>query len=103
MVITFDNSESALNALDQLKVSKQEYEGGKKILGESMTQIQYCTRTNVHTGMCNDVGQRLRGQRSRILCKFNHLNRASESLYGNLNASDAAESRNFVPCSLRVI
>ena len=35
MVITFDNSESALNALDQLKVSKQEYEGGKKILGES--------------------------------------------------------------------
>ena len=41
MVITFDNSESALNALDQLKVSKQEYEGGKKILGESMTQIQY--------------------------------------------------------------
>ena len=41
MVITFDNSESALNALDQLKICKQEYEGGKKILGESMTQIQY--------------------------------------------------------------
>ena len=34
MVITFDNSESALNALDTLKGSKQEYEGGKKILGE---------------------------------------------------------------------
>ena len=36
MVITFDNSESALNALDQLKGSKTEYEGGKKILGESV-------------------------------------------------------------------
>ena len=41
MVITFDNSESALNALDQLKVSKQEYEGGKKILGESTMCPQY--------------------------------------------------------------
>ena len=41
MVITFDNSESALNALDQLKVSKQENEGGKKILGESTMCAQY--------------------------------------------------------------
>ena len=38
MVITFDNSESALNALDQLKGSKTEYEGGKKILGESVNE-----------------------------------------------------------------
>ena len=38
MVITFDNSESALNALDQLKGSKTEYGGGKKILGESVSQ-----------------------------------------------------------------